>query len=102
MGLRENTINAKNMYFKNFPFKSRVKIRCSIITHHNLLYLSERCKLLRIPFGKRMGQDISEKMIEQAYKNCKGVGRVSDDVQVVGNEKKHMTELHEEKECIRK
>ena len=28
-----------------------------------------------------MGQDIFEKKIDQAYKNCKGVGRIDDDVQ---------------------
>ena len=40
-----------------------------------------------------MGQDIFERKTDQAFKNCKGVGRIVDDVQVFGNEKKHMTEF---------
>ena len=41
-----------------------------------------------------MGQDIFERKIDQEYMNCKGVGRIVDDVQVFGNkEKKHITEF---------
>ena len=36
-----------------------------------------------------MGQDIFERENDQAYMNCKGVGRIVDGVQVVGNEKKN-------------
>ena len=40
-----------------------------------------------------MGSDIFEKKTDQAYKNCKGVGRIDNVVQVFGNEEKSMTEL---------
>ena len=33
-----------------------------------------------------MGQDIFERKINQAYKNCKGVIRIADDVQVFDHE----------------
>ena len=36
-----------------------------------------------------MGQDIFNRDIDQAYKNCKGVRSIVDDVQVFGNEIKH-------------
>ena len=49
-----------------------------------------------------MGQDIFERKIDQAYKNCKGVGRIVDVVQVFGNKEKHVTELYEETECTSK
>ena len=49
-----------------------------------------------------MGKDVIERESDQAYNNCKGVGRTLDDVQVSGNEEKHMTELHEETGCTRK
>ena len=37
---------------------------------------------------------------DQAYKNCKDVGRIVDDVQVFGNKEKHMTELYEKKQNV--
>ena len=39
-----------------------------------------------------MGEDIFERMIDQAYKNCKCFGSIVDDVQVFGNKEKHITE----------
>ena len=33
-----------------------------------------------------MAQDIFERKIDQAYKNCRGVVRIADDIQVFGNE----------------
>ena len=49
-----------------------------------------------------MGQDIFERKIDQAYKDCKSVGSIVDVVQVFDNKEKHMTELYEETECTRK
>ena len=40
--------------------------------------------------------------VDEAYKNCKGVRSIVDDVQVFYNKEKHMTELYEETECTRK
>ena len=39
-------------------------------------------------FWIKDAQDIFEKKIDQAYKNCKGVGRIAGDVQVFGNKKR--------------
>ena len=49
-----------------------------------------------------MIQDIFEKKIDQACKNCRGFERIVDDVQVFGNARQHMTELNEEMEGTRK
>ena len=50
-----------------------------------------------------MGQDIFEKKIDQAYRNCTGVARIVDDVQVFGNKEINIWQnLHEEIEYTRK
>ena len=36
-----------------------------------------------------MGQDIFERKIDQAYKSCRGVVGIADDVQVFGNKETH-------------
>ena len=61
-----------------------------------------RYKLLDMPFGVRMSQDIFKRKIDQTYENCRtGVG-IADDAQVFGSEKPHDRNLHEAMECTRK
>ena len=65
---------------------------------------TEKCRyrFLRMPFGLKMSQDISQRKTDQTYENSQGSVEIVDDLQVVGIASTHDLYLHEAKERTRK
>ena len=61
-----------------------------------------RLRFLRMPFGLKMSQDIFQRKIDQAFKNCMGAVGIADDIQVFGNDQNHDLHLHKAMERTRK
>ena len=55
----------------------------------------ERYRLLRMPFGLRMAQDVFQQRINQLIEGCPGVTGIADDIVVFGRaEEEHDANLH--------
>ena len=74
----------------------------SIITNDNLLHTLWEVEFLRMPFWKRMGEEIFTRKIDQTYENCKGAVGIVDDIQIFGNEETHDSMFQEAIECMEK
>ena len=62
-----------------------------------------RYRFLRMPFGRRMSQDIFQFKIDETYRDCQGAVGIADDVTVYGkNDQEHDLHLHETMERTRK
>ena len=62
-----------------------------------------RYKLLKIPFGLKISEDIFQKKIEKInIKNCKVAVTIADDIKVYRNNNMHDLHLHEAMERIRR